>query len=74
MENIVVENQLSKIVVTLNKCAFDENYLISLLKRLKVEELSFRMNFSDDVLELADQINHDWWENNKGEFLKGVKI
>jgi len=73
MENLVIENKGNQMIVKLNKRSFDENYLISLVKRLQIENLAQKSEFSPGILSVAEQINQDWW-NQKGEkFLKGVK-
>ncbi len=73
MKNLVIENEGSQIILKINKKGFDENYLISLLKRLQVEELAQKSGFSPDILSIAEQINQEWWDKNGKDFLKGVK-
>jgi hypothetical protein len=73
MKNLVIENKGDQMILKINKKGFDENYLISLLKRLQVEELAQKSEFSSDILSIAEQINQDWWDNNGEQFLKGVK-
>jgi len=73
MKNLVIENKGNQMVLKINKKGFDENYLISLLKRLQVEELAQKSDFDPDILSIAEQINQDWWDKNEDRFLKGVK-
>lgn len=73
MKNLVIENKGDQMVLKINKKGFDENYLISLLKRLQVEELAQKSDFDPDILSIAEQINQDWWDKNEDRFLKGVK-
>jgi hypothetical protein len=73
MKNLVIENKGSQIILKLNKKGFDENYLISLVRRLQVEELAQKSGFTTDILGIAEQINQDWWDNNGEQFLKGPK-
>ena len=60
-------------IVKLNKKGFDENYLISLVKRLQAEELAQKSEFTSDILDVAEQINQEWWDKNEENFLEGVK-
>jgi len=60
-------------ILRLNKKGFDDNYLISLVKRLQIESLSQKFNFTSDILSVAEQINQDWRSNNGDEFLKEIK-
>lgn len=73
MKNIEIENKGSLMILKLNKKAFDESYLISLVNRLRVEELAQKSKFTPDILSIAEQINQDWWDSNGEQFLKEVK-
>ncbi len=73
MKNLVIENKGNQMILKINKKGFDENYLISLLKRLQVEELAQKSNYDSNILSIAEQINQDWWDKNGDKFLKGVK-
>lgn len=73
MENLVIENKKNQLILKLNKKGFNEEYLISLVKRLQVEELAQKSKFNSDILSIAEQINQEWWNNNKDNFLNDVK-
>ena len=73
MENLIIENKGDQIILKLNRKGFDENYLISLVKRLQVENLAEKSKFKTDILTIAKQINKDWWEVNGESFLKDVR-
>ncbi|MBN2484637.1 MAG: hypothetical protein JXB34_01555 [Bacteroidales bacterium] len=73
MKNLVIENKGSQMVLRLNKKGFDEDYLLSLVRRLQVEELAQKSNFESNILGIAEQINQEWWEKNGEQFLKDVK-
>ena len=73
MENLVIENREDQIILKLNKKVFDQKYLISLVKRLQIENLAQKSGFRSDILSIAEQINQDWWNKNGDNFLKGVK-
>jgi hypothetical protein len=72
MENLVIENKKNQLILKLNKKGFNKEYLISLVKRLQVEEFAQKSKFSSDILSIAEQINQEWWDNNKDNFLKEV--
>jgi hypothetical protein len=72
MENLVIENSENQMILKLNKDGFDENYLISLVKRLQIESLAKKSNYQSNIMDIAEKINQDWWNNNGDEFLKGV--
>lgn len=73
MENLIIENKGDEMILKLNKKGFDENYLISLVKRLQMESLAKKSGFNSKILSVAEQINQDWWDENGEEFLKEVK-
>ena len=60
-------------ILKLNKKGFDENYLIALVKRLQMESLAQKSCFDSGILNIAEQINQDWWNENGEVFLKDVK-
>ncbi len=71
-ENLVIENKGNQMILKLNRKGFDESYLISLVKRLQVENLARKFKFKAEILTIAEQINKDWWDSNSDEFLKEV--
>lgn len=73
MENLVIENKGNQMILKLNKKGFDENYLITLVKRLHMESLAQKSGFSTSILNVAEQINQDWWIENGEKILKDVK-
>ncbi|HZK07018.1 MAG TPA: hypothetical protein VFC92_02355 [Bacteroidales bacterium] len=73
MKNLVIENKGDQVILKINRKGFDENYLISLLKRLQIEQLAQKSEFSDDIINVAEQVNEEWWDENGKDFLKEVK-
>lgn len=73
MENFEIENKGDQIILKLNKSGFDEDYLISLVKRLQIESLAQKSGFNTKILSIAEQINQDWWNENGETFLRDVK-
>jgi hypothetical protein len=73
MKNLIIENKGDEMILKLNKKGFDENYLISLVKRLQMESLAQKSGFNSTILGVAEQINQDWWNENGEDFLKEVK-
>ncbi len=73
MDNLIIENKGDQIILKLNKNGFDENYLISLVKRLEIESFAKKSGFNSSILKISEEINQDWWNENGEEFLKDVK-
>ena len=73
MNNLIIENQGNEMILRLNRKSFDNDYLISLLKRLQLEELAQKSGFTSKILGIAEQINQDWWDKNESSFLKDIR-
>ncbi len=73
MESTIIKNKKDQMILTLKKKGFDDEYLISLVKRLQIEELAQKSNFKNDILGFADKLNDEWWDQHGDKFLKGVK-
>ncbi len=70
MKNLVIENKDNQMILRLNKDNFSNEYLITLIKRLQIENLAQKSEFHSDIFNIAEQINIDWWEKNAKKFLK----
>ncbi|MCF8460495.1 MAG: hypothetical protein K9G46_07210 [Flavobacteriales bacterium] len=73
MRNLTIATKGDKMILTLNRKGFDPNYIIALIKRLKLEELAQRSGFSDSVSAIAEDLDQQWWDENAESFLKDVK-
>ena len=73
MENLVIENKGNQIILKLNKKGFNEKYLISLVKRLQIEDLAQKSRYNSEILSVAEEINQNWWNQNGDKFLKNIK-
>jgi hypothetical protein len=68
-----IQNKDNEILIRLNRNSFDETYLISLVKRLNLEATLKEAQINTKILEIADEIDTQWWSENCGEFLRDVK-
>ncbi len=73
MTAINIQNKDNEILIRLNRNSFDETYLISLVKRLNLEATVKEAQIDTKVLEIADEIDTEWWSKNCDEFLREVK-
>lgn len=73
MENITIENNGNEMILKINRKGFHEDYIISLLKRLQIEELAHKADFNKKILDFAEEINQEWWNKNGEKFLKNIK-
>ncbi len=69
MNTIAVKSSRDKIVVTFDKTEANMNILLKFLERLEVEQNAEKINFSKDILKIAEEIKSTWWQANKKRFL-----
>lgn len=69
MNSISIEYTPNNVVLTLDRDEFAENFLKSFIKRWEAEKLAQRAEIDESILEIADEINREWWERNKHHFL-----
>ena len=73
MQNIQIQNKKNSLILTINKKGLDQDYLIRLVKRLQTEDLIYKSEINDSILQVAEDLNRDWWNNNKEDFLSTKK-
>lgn len=73
MTNLSIQTQGNEMIIRLNRDSFNDNYLLSLIRRLRVEELAQRADFDEKILGIAEEIDQKWWNETGGEFLKDVR-
>ncbi|WP_010663445.1 hypothetical protein [Marinilabilia salmonicolor] len=73
MQNIQIENKKNSLILTINKKGLDQDYLIRLVKRLQTEDLIYKSQINDNILQIAEDLNLDWWNKNKEDFLSTKK-
>jgi len=69
MEAFQIARRKDNIQVTIGTKDVDSDTLMEVLKRIQIEFLAQRVNFDDSILELAKEINSDWWHKNKNRLL-----
>jgi hypothetical protein len=70
MTGLTVENTNEKLVLSIDKSNFSEEVLLDVMRIARLEYLIAKADFDESVLEIADEIKRDWWENNKAEIFR----
>ncbi|MBE0425848.1 MAG: hypothetical protein IBX72_04270 [Nitrospirae bacterium] len=70
MNTIAVKSSKDKIVVTFDKTKSNMDILLKFIDRLDIEEKAKKIDFSKDILKIAEEIKSKWWRDNKKRFLK----
>jgi hypothetical protein len=73
VNSLSIESQGREMIIRINRDSFDGAYLLSLVRRLRLEELAQKASFDEKVLEIAKEINQDWWDEHGKDFLKDIE-
>lgn len=69
MSHIQLENYPDKYLITLDKAAFDREWVVELIEKLRIEDLARQLDFDESVEVIGEQIKADWWAKNKSRFI-----
>lgn len=72
MHPITVQATPQSVQITFDKAIVPMDMLLELLERLRVEYLVNEIDFSEDMLEIGQDIKRTWWQQQKHAFLKGT--
>jgi hypothetical protein len=70
MNAINIQNQSDRYVISIDKKAVSQEFMLELLERLQLEQLVQKVDFYDSILALGNEINAGWWQQNKHRFIK----
>ena len=69
MTSIQLDMQSDKYLISLDKAAFDMEWLQALIQKLRTEELAKQFDFDEDIEAIGEQIKAEWWAKNKSRFI-----
>ena len=70
MNAIDIQNQPDRYVISIDKKAVSQEFMLELLEQLQLEQLAKTVDFDDSILSLGEEINANWWQQNKQRFIK----
>lgn len=70
MNSVEVHTNAQEYVIHIQKNAVNTQLLNDFLERVKIEALANKIGFDDEVLEIGEEINKNWWQQNKSRFIK----
>lgn len=73
MKQFNVQSNDKEVVIRFDKSEINTEAMLKILKRLQVEYLAQKADFKDNLLDIATEIDNQWWEANNQNFLKNVK-
>lgn len=59
-------------ILHIPKNNLSEDWLLQLIKRIELENLLQKANFSTEIFALSEKIQENWWERNRVAFLNDV--
>ncbi|HRI22185.1 MAG TPA: hypothetical protein PLA68_14580 [Panacibacter sp.] len=73
MDGLQIENNSSKLVLSIEKGSFSESVLLKVMKVARLEYLLEKAGFNESLLQLDEEIKESWWQQNKEEILAKAK-
>lgn len=73
MEAINIQSTDKEVLIRLDKSDISTEALVKIVKRLQVEFLAQKAGFVGNLLDIAEEIDENWWKVNGEEFLKNIK-
>ena len=73
MRAIDLKNQKDRLLISLDKASFNEEFIHSILEKIRIEYLAQKVDFERSVEEIGEEIKGDWWKKNKAKFLRRGK-
>ena len=70
MNSINIQNQPDRYIISIDKKGVSQEFMLELLERLQLEHLAQKVDFDDSILALGEEINVNWWQQNKQRFIK----
>ena len=69
MNAIEIQNKPDRYIISIDKTLMDKDVLFAFLEKLKLEELAKKVDFDESILDLGEEINRNWWLQNKNRFI-----
>jgi len=73
MNALSVQNKGNNIQISLNRSCFDPEYIAKLISQLELEAMAKAADVSPEIMEIANEIDTEWWKQNGDDFLKNSK-
>lgn len=73
MNALTIQNTGNNIQININRNSFDPIYLLKLIERLELEATAQAAEVSPQIMDVAEEIDAEWWKQNGNDFLKDIK-
>lgn len=58
-----------KILISLDRSAFEKDVIFEILNRIRAEYLAKKADIGEEIESLGEELKSDWWEKNKKRFI-----
>lgn len=58
-----------KILISLDRSAFEQDVIFEILNRIRTEYLAKKADMGEEIENLGEELKSDWWEKNKKKFI-----
>ena len=72
MKNISLTSDKNQLVITVDTSDLDQDYLFKVFEKIELEVLAQKACVKEDAIDIAEQINKDWWTENSDNYFKGA--
>ena len=73
MQTLDIQSTDKEILIRLDKADMGTEVLVKIVKRLQVEFLAQKAGFTSSLLDIAEEIDENWWKTHGETFLKNVQ-
>jgi hypothetical protein len=60
-----LETTDDKFLISIDKNLLHKDFVMQLIEKLRLEHLSQKVNFSDNIESEGENIKREWWDKNK---------
>jgi 6-pyruvoyl-tetrahydropterin synthase len=73
MNTIALETTADRYIISVDKSAISKELINSLLDRIRMEYLAEKVDFSEDIEVLGEEIKQSWWQKYKNRITEMVE-
>jgi hypothetical protein len=69
MNPVTLDSSGERFLVSIDKNYINKDFLMEMLERIRIEYLAHKIDFSEEIEELGEEIKDSWWKENKNKFI-----
>lgn len=69
-----IENIGKEVVIKIDRESINYEQILKYIEKIRIEYLAEKADFSDEIMDLGEEIKAEWWNKNKDEYMNGVKL